>query len=936
MVGLLLAVSNGVARAQDGPRRATEVDPEDGRLLAYLERYVEAAEVQKRVDELIQKLGDNDFDTREEASRALIDVGQPALSQLREARKSDDVEVARRAEDCLSKIGKEAKAIGTTAEVVERLLKRQPAGTVEALMRFLPHAEDAIEEAIYFGLNVAVEQQNVDVPALTSFLDDKAPARRALAGLLMARHGNEEQRTKARKLLADAEVIVRLRTAQGLLGAEDKAGIPTLIALLNQRSTTVAWQAEELLCWVAGEDAPKPRVGAGDADKKKKAQQAWQAWWRQEEKRVDLKQVKQAYRRPFLLFVREYRRDNRLSDQWGRICLVGGDDSVRWQLNEEGPINAMQLLRGDRVLTGGGHDGAINRGQTEFERRHSKLIERDLNGENDKLLDETVGTPLACRRLPNGNTLVIGWGQRAELSKEGKVVFHEVLPPTSEKEPNSEKDPTPLAPYLLSNGRLCYENGAILEVEPETGEIVKEVAPVERLGAIQSCEARPTGGYLFVVTNPHRIVEIDSAGKIIRTWPSRAPILQVKRLPNGATLVLTLVDGQSYLVERDRSGRTVWQTWEEDVEGVQDGLSLVRVGLEWPDRDEVDLTTSVSRQIAESNSSNPVRRFHAASDLARIKNQEARVTPVLLQLLRDPDERVRTRAVWGLRQTARVEELPLFLEAAKDPRLEVRIAVLSTFFNFQNAPDNAVPVLLTALQDEAVLVRREAARVLFHFPPHPKVLPALIQALKDPDRPTSPHEISVAEHAVWAIRAQGSKALPAVEDLLGLLDDQRPTLRRTAIEALALLAQEDDALAAKVIPAFIARLKDVHEEVNWPDLAAGVATIGPRAKKAIPTVIQILEKHQSRDLKLGNAIRCNCLYALREMKAEAKAAAPTVAAIVMNSESPSQEFHQAATILIQLGPEARGVRATLEKPLAKPDDNRQRLIDEILKAIKRD
>jgi tetratricopeptide (TPR) repeat protein len=55
------------------------------------------------IQKLVQQLGDNDFDKREEASKKLWEIGEATEPLLQEATKSDDVEVSRRARELLDK-----------------------------------------------------------------------------------------------------------------------------------------------------------------------------------------------------------------------------------------------------------------------------------------------------------------------------------------------------------------------------------------------------------------------------------------------------------------------------------------------------------------------------------------------------------------------------------------------------------------------------------------------------------------------------------------------------------------------------------------------------------------------------------------------------------------------------------------------------------------
>src|SRR5207248_721282 len=52
---------------------------------------------------LVQQLGDNDFDKREEASQKLWALGEATEPALQDATKSDDAEVSRRARELLDK-----------------------------------------------------------------------------------------------------------------------------------------------------------------------------------------------------------------------------------------------------------------------------------------------------------------------------------------------------------------------------------------------------------------------------------------------------------------------------------------------------------------------------------------------------------------------------------------------------------------------------------------------------------------------------------------------------------------------------------------------------------------------------------------------------------------------------------------------------------------
>src|SRR5260370_18534323 len=77
--------------------------------LSALLKFDSKAEHAKEVDSqkcapLIRRLGDESFAVREKASQDLVALGEAAVPSLEKAQKSSDLEVARRAERCLSVI----------------------------------------------------------------------------------------------------------------------------------------------------------------------------------------------------------------------------------------------------------------------------------------------------------------------------------------------------------------------------------------------------------------------------------------------------------------------------------------------------------------------------------------------------------------------------------------------------------------------------------------------------------------------------------------------------------------------------------------------------------------------------------------------------------------------------------------------------------------
>jgi hypothetical protein len=71
---------------------------------------------------------------------------------------------------------------------------------------------------------------------------------------------------------------VRLRAAQGLLAARERAALPALAALVGEAPLPLAVRADELLACVAGPRAP--RVFGTDAAARRRMRAAWETWVR--------------------------------------------------------------------------------------------------------------------------------------------------------------------------------------------------------------------------------------------------------------------------------------------------------------------------------------------------------------------------------------------------------------------------------------------------------------------------------------------------------------------------------------------------------------------------------------------------------------------------------------------------------------------------------
>src|SRR5262249_23689537 len=142
--------------------------------------------------------------------------------------------------------------------------------------------------------------------ALEPALGDNLQERRAVAACILAHRGNSLQQAAAGKRLTDAHQHVRLRAGQGFLAAGQKTGIPILIELLKDSQIDIAWQAEGLLHWTAGDDAVEIVIGSGGAEARQQCYQTWLRWWKNQGQNLPLAQRVKGNRRPILFLAYKY------------------------------------------------------------------------------------------------------------------------------------------------------------------------------------------------------------------------------------------------------------------------------------------------------------------------------------------------------------------------------------------------------------------------------------------------------------------------------------------------------------------------------------------------------------------------------------------------------------------------------------------------------
>jgi HEAT repeat protein len=924
LLGIILAAGSPL-RGADSPTDADEellkeaasgVDAAS--LLKFLrDRSLDEADL-GQIPKLIRRLGSDNFDEREQAARGLVLFGSVARARLQRAAEDPDPEIARRAKACLARI-----AVGVSQEVpaaaVRLLLQRRPAGAVETLLRYLPFVqEESLEVEIAYGVeSLAVTAGKVH-PALLAALQDKAPARRALAACIVGHHGDGDARAGVRKLLDDPEPMVRLRAAQGLLAARDKAALPVLIALLDEPAAETGWQAEELLHWAADDSAPDAVVGAATAAERRRCREAWEVWQRKHGANIDLTKIDARLRRVGLLLLCKDHSLDPKDESPGRVWLRGCDGKPRWQF--QGWITDAQLLPGNRVLlceqTRDPDPGWL----IEW------AVERDLQGHR---LWKTVQTGHLShvRRLADGDTFVSDFrgdvhfvgpdGKRTPFNGLGELQYPRqqglgTLIPDGESR-------------VLGNSRLFWangESGLLAEYDPIAKRHRRIVWFEDRADtAIQILEVLPNGHWL-VSAGPSETVRLaalnegkpvpDTAGvrelgiNGKRVWRWRVSgVISAARLANGNTVVASTgflgVNVHPGIVEVDAAGKKVWEDFSVGrVRRVRVCLPLVRLGFDQPAAAPLDLDAPAYRAKGLKDK-DPEVRLRAAEFLNELGPKAEPFLPELVEALADSDWKVAGTAEGTLWQIGRAA-VPPVLDVLQDKRPLVRAHALlvvggwKVAGQFEPATKAALPKILAALRDEDALVRRCAVAALRGFGKESEaVLPALVAALKDKTVWHHPQDGrgTIAVDAAWYLDNFGSPAVPA---LLDAINDEDRRLSDTALDSLGRIAARDKSVVPVVLPVLIKILQD---EKQFPKRlhAIGALPISPEVKQAVPAL---------RDNLRFPALRNAVLWAFRDkVGPSAEPAVPDILAIAQDKEQEVPTRQEAVQALGAVGPAAK-------------------------------
>jgi hypothetical protein len=185
--------------AEEKQLREAKVDTTGPGLIEFLRRQMPGQEKLEKARKLVRQLGDDTFAVREKATAELIALGAVALPLLRDAAKSPDPEIARRAGQCLSEIGEDSSKQRIVL-AVRLLAVRRPAGAVEALLDAVAGADMDLGREIKAALCALAGPADKPDQALTKALTDSDPTRKAVAAAVLGKDGGAYLKEARRRL----------------------------------------------------------------------------------------------------------------------------------------------------------------------------------------------------------------------------------------------------------------------------------------------------------------------------------------------------------------------------------------------------------------------------------------------------------------------------------------------------------------------------------------------------------------------------------------------------------------------------------------------------------------------------------------------------------------------------------------------------------------
>ena len=287
LLGLVLA-----APADESALAAARLPATDKAILNFFHKRSQPPPARAAVEQLARALGSEDATEADDAHGELVSIGAPVVPVLREvANRVDAVRASRRAKEVLQLI-EGPRADRVPVEAAQLLAARKAPGTAEALLGYLPFADnDAVFEEFVSALTAVGFRAGQADPALLTALKGPQGFRRAAAARALCKAGGHSSWKIVRPLLTDDDPAVRLQAALALADAHDSQAIPVVIECLSDGPAPLGAKAEEYLASLAGEWTVHGPPG-NDLVSRELRREVWATWWRTTAAELLLREVR--------------------------------------------------------------------------------------------------------------------------------------------------------------------------------------------------------------------------------------------------------------------------------------------------------------------------------------------------------------------------------------------------------------------------------------------------------------------------------------------------------------------------------------------------------------------------------------------------------------------------------------------------------------------
>lgn len=500
----------------------------------------------------VLELGNENFEIREQASKELLKLNNLAIFELKKALKSNDVEVVKRASDCLEKISPN-ESTALKCAVIRLLGKSDPRLVFEYFSKIAetPELDLMTSEAILDAFNSSIKTNTSLVKLLEDFPGPKNPNARIIIARTLAK-GNPKG-PAFKKLAENDAPIIRANAALALLQEKDKNAVGLLISLLSELKTNqmapIACMLNELIEDKNSEMEIKKKNPSSIAIKN-----SLQEAWNKKNNHLELSRYSPVQLMPRRILVSL--AEVNLS---GKICSLNPDGSISEIFRCPSYASHAHAINHSLILLIEKSRGQLvvnNAGETL--ERNSPLISvlainidetgkrQILNRQNLTVMDHTnkvlqniefKNDCLTGTRLTNGDYAVI--------FKDNSLVI------LNGKDLNKVKATFSLGPKesartilghqieVTKSGSLLVpeQSGKIIKEYDQTGKLLKTInSNINTVGSTiygQTFIINTNGNYLMGTSRGQTIIELNSDGMEIRNWDLNSKLYRIFSQPLG-------------------------------------------------------------------------------------------------------------------------------------------------------------------------------------------------------------------------------------------------------------------------------------------------------------------------------------------------------------------------------------------------------------------